>query len=141
MSQYLHKAITIACEAHQGQSSINGEPYILHPLRLLIKAKSNEEKIIAALHDVIEKSNISLADLKNKGFDQNIISSIDSLSRRRSESYIEYIERLMQNKISVKIKLLDLADNIKIHSENNYNGIYDAKIIQYKNALKQIRSK
>ena len=141
MSQYLHKAITIFCETHQGQSSINGEPYILHPLRLLIKAKSNEERIIAILHDVIEKTNISLLDLKNKGFDQNIISSIDSLSRRRSESYIEYIERLMQNKISVKIKLLDLADNIKLHSENNDNGIYDVKINQYKNAIKQIRSK
>ncbi len=141
MSQYLHKAITIACEAHQGQSSINGEPYILHPLRLLIKAKSNEERIIAILHDVIEKTNISLADLKNKGFDQNIISSIDSLSRRRGESYVDYIGRLMQNRISVKIKLLDLADNIKMHSENNENGIYDVKINQYKNALKQIRSK
>jgi (p)ppGpp synthase/HD superfamily hydrolase len=141
LSQYLHKAITIACEAHQGQSSINGEPYILHPLRLLINAKSNDERIIAVLHDVIEKSNISLGDLKNKGFNQDIISSIDSLSRRRSESYIDYIGRLMQNKTSVKIKLLDLADNIKIHSENNDNGIYDAKINQYKNALKQIRSK
>tara|TARA_Y100000816_G_scaffold253449_1_gene205010 strand:- start:8 stop:433 length:426 start_codon:yes stop_codon:yes gene_type:complete len=141
LSQYLHKAITIACEAHQGQSSINGEPYILHPLRLLIKAKSNEERIIAILHDVIEKTNISLADLKNKGFDQNIISSIDSLSRRRGESYVDYIGRLMQNRISVKIKLLDLADNIKMHSENNENGIYDVKINQYKNALKQIRSK
>ena len=141
MSRYLHKAITIACDAHQGQSSINGEPYILHPLRLLIKAKSNEEKIIAVLHDVIEKSNISLADLKNKGFDQNIISSIESLSRRRGESYVDYIARLMKNNISVKIKLLDLADNIKIHSENNDNGIYDVKINQYKNALKQIRSK
>ena len=83
MSQYLHKAIIIACEDHQGQFSINGEPYILHPLRLLIKAKSNEERIIAILHDVIEKTNISLADLKNKGFDQNIISSIDSLSKRK----------------------------------------------------------
>ncbi len=141
MSQYLHKAIIIACEAHQGQSSINGEPYILHPLRLLIKAKSNEERIIAILHDVVEKTNISLADLKNKGFDQNIISSIDSLSRRRGESYVDYIGRLMQNRISVKIKLLDLADNIKMHSENNDNGIYDVKINQYKNALKQIRSK
>lgn len=141
MSQYLHKAIIIACEAHQGQSSINGEPYILHPLRLLIKAKSNEERIIAILHDVIEKTNISLADLKNKGFAQNIISSIDSLSRRRGESYVDYIGRLMQNRISVKIKLLDLADNIKMHSENNENGIYDVKINQYKNALKQIRSK
>ena len=141
MSQYLNKAITIACKAHQGQFSINGEPYILHPLRLLVKAKSNEERIIAVLHDVIEKSNISLADLKNKGFDQNIISSIDSLSRRKSESYFDYIGRIMQNRISVKIKLLDLADNIKIHSENNDNGIYDVKINQYKNALKQIRSK
>ena len=141
MSQYLHKALTIASEAHQGQFSINGEPYILHPLRLLIKAKSSEERIIAVLHDVIEKSNFSLADLKNKGFDQNIISSIESLSRRRGESYVDYIARLMKNNISVKIKLLDLADNIKIHSENNDNGIYDAKINQYKSALKQIRSK
>ena len=141
MSQHLHKAIIIASEAHQGQSNINGEPYILHPLRLLIKAKSDEERIIAVLHDVIEKSNISLAELKNKGFDQNIISSIDSLSRRKSESYIDYIGRLMQNRISVKIKLLDLADNIKMHRENNKDGIYDAKINQYKNALKQIRSK
>ena len=141
MSQYLHKAIIIACEAHQGQSSINGEPYILHPLRLLIKAKSNEERIIAILHDVIEKTNISLADLKTQGFNQNIISSIDSLSRRRGEPYVDYIGRLMQNRISVKIKLLDLADNIKMHSENNDNGIYDVKINQYKNALKLIRSK
>ena len=106
MSQYLHKAITIACEAHQGQSSINGEPYILHPLRLLIKAKSNEERIIAILHDVIEKTNISLADLKNKGFNQNIISSIDSLSRRGSESYFEYIERLMKIKFLLKLNYL-----------------------------------
>ncbi len=141
MSQYLHKAITIACEAHQGQSSINGEPYILHPLRLLVKAKSNEERIIAVLHDVIEKSNFTLADLKNKGFDQNIISAIDSLSKRRSESYIDYIGRLTQNRISVKIKLLDLADNIKLYSENNDNGIYDPKINQYQNALNLIRAK
>ena len=47
----------------------------------------------------------------------------------------------MQNKISVKIKLLDLTDNIKMHSENNKDGIYDAKIIQYQNALNLIRSK
>ena len=141
MSQYLHKALTIASEAHQGQSSINGEPYILHPLRLLIKSKNNEERIIAVLHDVIEKSNIRLSDLKNRGFDQNIISSIDSLSRRKSESYSDYIVRIMQNRISIKIKLLDLADNIKMHRENNENGVYDAKINQYQNALKQIKSK
>tara|TARA_B100000575_G_scaffold222409_1_gene182815 strand:+ start:53 stop:478 length:426 start_codon:yes stop_codon:yes gene_type:complete len=141
LSQYLHKALTIASEAHQGQSSINGEPYILHPLRLLIKSKNNEERIIAVLHDVIEKSNIRLSDLKNRGFDQNIISSIDSLSRRKSESYSDYIVRIMQNRISIKIKLLDLADNIKMHRENNKNGIYDAKINQYQNALKQIKSK
>jgi len=141
LSQYLHKALTIASEAHQGQSSINGEPYILHPLRLLIKSKNNEERIIAVLHDVIEKSNIRLSDLKSRGFDQNIISSIDSLSRRKSESYSDYIVRIMQNRISIKIKLLDLADNIKMHRENNENGVYDAKINQYQNALKQIKSK
>tara|TARA_B100001564_G_C20618151_1_gene660955 strand:+ start:1105 stop:1530 length:426 start_codon:yes stop_codon:yes gene_type:complete len=141
LSQYLRKAIRISSEAHHGQSSVNGEPYILHPLRLLIKSKTNEERIIAVLHDVIEKSNIRLTDLKSRGFNQNIISAIDSLSRRRSESYIDYIGRLMQNRISVKIKLLDLADNIKMHSENNKDGIYDVKINQYQDALKLIRSK
>ena len=141
MSQYLHKAITIASEAHQGQSSINGEPYILHPLRLMIKSKSNEERIIAVLHDVIERSNIRLSTLKSRGFHQNIINAIDSLSRRKGEPYFDYIRRLMQNKISVKIKLLDLIDNIKSHSKNNKDGIYDAKISKYQNALELIRSK
>ena len=47
----------------------------------------------------------------------------------------------MQNKISVKIKLLDLIDNIKSHSKNNKDGIYDAKISKYQNALELIRSK
>ena len=107
----------------------------------MIKSKSNEERIIAVLHDVIEKSNIRLSNLKNRGFHQNIISAIDSLSRKKGEPYFDYLKRLMQNKISVKIKLLDLADNIKSHSKINKNGIYDAKINKYQNALKLIRSK
>ena len=107
----------------------------------MIKLKRNEERIIAVLHDVIEKSNIRLSNLKSRGFHQNIINAIDSLSRRKSEPYYDYIRRLMQNEISVKIKLLDLADNIKSHSENNKDGIYDAKINKYQNALKLIRSK
>jgi len=61
----LEKALTIAYTAHAGQVDKAGEPYILHPLRVMLKMRSDEEKIVALLHDVVEDTDITLADLTN----------------------------------------------------------------------------
>ena len=52
----LQRAIEIAVEAHKGQTDKAGMPYILHPLRLMFQMKTDNEKIAAVLHDVVEDS-------------------------------------------------------------------------------------
>ena len=58
----LHRAISIAVEAHQDQYDKGGHPYILHPLRVMNALKTTEEMIVGVLHDVVE-------DCSDKGFD------------------------------------------------------------------------
>ena len=50
----LEKAIAIAAEAHAGATDKAGAPYILHPLRVMLKVKSPDARIVAVLHDVVE---------------------------------------------------------------------------------------
>jgi (p)ppGpp synthase/HD superfamily hydrolase len=50
----LERAIAIAAEAHTGQVDKAGAPYVLHPLRMLLSLSSNDERIVAVLHDVCE---------------------------------------------------------------------------------------
>ena len=68
MINNLNKAIKLACEAHDGQFDKTGKPYILHPLRLLIKLKNIDEMQVAVLHDVVEDSDMTLEVLRKKGF-------------------------------------------------------------------------
>ena len=110
--KYLDAAIEIAIKAHSGQLDRYGEPYIFHPIRVMIKADTIENKIIAILHDVIEKSSYSAKDLRDIGFTRSIIETVVSLSRIEEESYQDYIDRVSLNQIAIKIKLLDLDDNI-----------------------------
>jgi len=49
----LEKAIKIAIEAHSGQVDKGGNPYILHPFRVMLNV-SDKAKVAAVLHDVVE---------------------------------------------------------------------------------------
>ena len=106
--KYLDAAIEIAIKAHSGQLDRYGEPYIFHPIRVMIKADTIENKIIAILHDVIEKSSHSAKDLRGIGFSGSVVDTVVSLSRIDKESYQDYIDRVSLNQSAIKIKLLDL---------------------------------
>ena len=110
----LEKAILIAVQAHKNQRDKAGETYILHPLRLMLKMDSETEMIAAVLHDVVEDSNWTLADLKREGFSEEVLSVIECLTRRDQETYEEFIERVKFNPTARKIKLADLEDNMAI---------------------------
>ena len=66
MQELLQKAISIAYNSHKNQYNVNGEPYILHPMRIMLKTKNEEQMIIAVLHDVIEKSDVEEIVVKSK---------------------------------------------------------------------------
>lgn len=110
----IEKAIQIALSAHHGQIDRGGEPYILHPLRVMLSQKSATAKICAVLHDVIEDTAVTLEDLKREGFSEEVIRAVDVLTKRDGEDYEVYIGRVIENKIACQVKLMDLADNMNL---------------------------
>jgi (p)ppGpp synthase/HD superfamily hydrolase len=88
-SGLLEKAIRIAVEAHAGQKDKSGQPYILHPLRLMVHGQTVEERITGVLHDVVEDTPWTLAALKAQGFSKAVLYALDCLTRREKEGYGE----------------------------------------------------
>jgi (p)ppGpp synthase/HD superfamily hydrolase len=50
----LEKVVAIAVEAHRGKKDQAGQPFILHPSRMMFSVETEDEQIVAVLHDVIE---------------------------------------------------------------------------------------
>ncbi len=90
----LERAIHIAIEAHKGQKDKAGAPYILHPLRVMLRLDSDVEMMAAVLHDVVEDSRWTLKGLQEEGFPAQVIETVDYLTRRKQESYDQFIDRI-----------------------------------------------
>ena len=111
----LERAIAIALRAHQGQTDRSGNPYILHPLHLMDQMDSEFERMAAVLHDVVEDTEVTLADLEAAGFPQQVTEAVRLLTHDKSAvSYQEYVRRLRHNDLARKIKLADLEHNMDI---------------------------
>ncbi len=111
----LERAIAIAAEAHAGQLDKAGEPYILHPLRVMLALETTEDRIVGVLHDVVE-DNVAwpLAALRAEGFSEAVLEAIDAVSRREGEDYAAFVHRAAQNEIGRRVKIADLADNMDL---------------------------
>jgi (p)ppGpp synthase/HD superfamily hydrolase len=110
----LEKAIKIAVEAHAGQVDKAGQPYILHPLRCMLKVETDIQRISAVLHDVVEDTNWTIEALQVEGFAVEVLTTVDCLSRREDESYDAFIERVGENKNAIAVKIADLEDNMDV---------------------------
>jgi (p)ppGpp synthase/HD superfamily hydrolase len=110
----LERALEIALQAHKGQRQKNGSPYVLHPLHLLHQVETDEQKIVAVLHDVVEDSEVTLDDLRAEGFTGSILGALDLLTRRDTDDYDVYIERIHHNELARTVKLADLKHNMDI---------------------------
>lgn len=106
-------AIEIAVNAHQGQYDKAGADYIDHPLRVMAKGHTDEERIVGVLHDVIEDSDWTFGMLQSEGFSSEIIEALKCLTKLSEyEDYDDFISRIMTNPLAVKVKLNDLEDNL-----------------------------
>lgn len=110
----IEDAIKLALEKHHGQTDKAGEPYILHPLRVMAQMQTEAEQIVGVLHDVVEDSDVTLETLRSLGYSEEIVTAIDHLSRREDESYEQFIQRIKPHPLAVRVKLADLRDNMDI---------------------------
>ena len=115
----LEDAIALAVKTHRGQKDKAGEPYILHPLRVMFRLPwdaPGAAKIAAVLHDVVEDSDgkVTPADLRDLGYAQEVVEAVELLSRRSSDTYEQFIERLLPSRIARVVKRADLEDNMDV---------------------------
>lgn len=114
MNEMLYKAAMTCLAAHRGQTDKAGEEYFQHPMRVGLRGRTSEEKIVGMLHDVLEDSPISSEDLRAEGFTEEIISAVEALTRRQDETYDDFILRCSANPLARSVKLNDLADNMDV---------------------------
>jgi hypothetical protein len=137
----LNKAIEIAAKAHAGQVDKGGNPYILHPLRVMQNFCDDGDEsaqICAVLHDVVEDTSVTLDDLRSEGFSEAIITSLDCLTKRKGESYDDFISRVLMNKLACKVKRGDLADNMNLTRIPNPTAKDEERIKKYRKAADRL---
>ena len=123
------RAIIIAAEAHAGQLDKAGAPYVLHPLRMMLRVSSTDERIVAVLHDVCEDCPGWTFDrLRAEGFSEHIIQALQSVTKRDGEDYEAFVRRAATNAIGRRVKLADLHGNsdlsrIAMPSERDFRRI------------------
>jgi len=110
----LEKAISIAVDAHRGQRDKFGGPYILHPLRVMARLDSEEEKIVGVLHDVVEDTAWTFEGLRSEGFPEPILAALDCVTKREGEKYEDFVRRSAGNPLARRVKLADLEDNMDV---------------------------
>ena len=113
----LEDAISIAADAHKRQFDKAGAPYILHPLRMMMRMTSEAAMMTAILHDVVEDSDWTLEGLREVGFSEEVLTAIDGATNRSGESYEQFIERAATNPIARQVKIADLEDNTNSNSK------------------------
>ena len=107
----LEQALELAELHHRGQVDKAGQPYIGHIRRVVGAVDSPEEKLAAALHDLLEDTPVTAADLLSRGCTPEIVRVVEALTRREDESYEDFVRRAAQDPIARVVKRADVADN------------------------------
>ena len=148
----LEKAIKIAVEAHTGQVDKGGNPYILHPLRVMLSLNTEEGRIVGVLHDVVEDcEGWNWQRLQDEGFSEDIIQALHSVSKTPEEEaeyrrlpgekldhYLEFVTRAKANKIGREVKAADIKDDLDISRIDDIIEGDINRLTRYKAALKSL---
>jgi hypothetical protein len=121
-------ASIIAKEAHKGTFRNFGAdrnlPYIVHPNRV---AESLEDPLLKSagyLHDVVEDTNITFQDLKDRGVCEEVIDVLKYVTKIEGENYRDFIARIAGNLKAMKLKVADLKDNLSSCPEGQMKDKY-----------------
>ena len=110
----LERAIELAAKAHAGQLDKAGQPYILHPLRLMLSVRTPHERMAAVLHDIVEDTPTTFDDLAAEGFPAEVVAAVRALTKTGGEKRIAAAHRAAADPIARAVKLADVADNMDL---------------------------
>ncbi|CAN5173654.1 HD domain-containing protein [soil metagenome] len=130
----IEQSLAIALRAYSGKTDKAGREYILHPLRLMARMQTPVEMSVALLHDVIEDSDISAAQLLDEGIPPEVVDAVLCLTRQSTETYQDFVLRAKKNPLARKIKIVDIEDNINVLRLQSLNESDLARVGKYHDA-------
>ena len=115
-STSLEATLAFALGKHWGQVDKAGAPYILHPLRVMLRMKTDEERRVALLHDVVEDCGVTPKQLRALGLSKQEVEAVLALTKLPAEEddYQAFIRRVSTNPLATRVKLGDLEDNLDV---------------------------
>ena len=111
----LDDALVLAVEQFRGVADKAGQPYVLLLLRVMLRQTDPLARQVGVLHDLIEDTDMSLSDLRERGFAEEVVAAVDALTHREEEKYHEYVLRLVKCELALPVKLADLEDNYSLN--------------------------
>lgn len=135
----LDLALSIAVTAHAGHEDRSGRPYILHVLNVVLGCVSDDDAmVVAALHDVVEDSPMTLDGLRSAGFSERIVEAVDAISRREGETYEDYIERVVKVPLARQVKKVDLEHNMDVRRLPQFTQKDATRLDRYRKAWDRV---
>lgn len=138
MQELLEKSIIFATEKHIGQVDKSGQPYILHPLRVMNNCPNIEAKIVAVLHDVLEDTNTTKEDLL-EFLPKYLVTAIIAITKVENEAYEDYLKRVGNNYYATQVKLMDLKDNMNLDRLNKIEMKDMKRYLKYRKAMEYLK--
>ena len=134
------RAILLASDAHRGQYDKGGLPYITHPLHVADQMKTEDECVVALLHDVMEDTGLTEFNLKEWGISDRQIAALKLLCHDESVPYLEYIQRIRIDPIATAVKIEDLKHNSDLTRLNSVTQEDLERVEKYKEALRILQA-
>jgi (p)ppGpp synthase/HD superfamily hydrolase len=109
----LQRAIELAVRAHKDQEDPPGEPYIIHPMRVMLSLPEDDHprRMVGILHDAVERGSLTLKRLRQERFAKEVIRGVELMTRTKDVSYADYVVRLKKHRLARAVKIADLMDN------------------------------
>ncbi len=137
----LTTAIRIAVEAHADTMDKAGrEPYILHPLRVMMAQTSEVTRIVGVLHDVVEDTDVTFEDLAAAEIPQAAVAALRLLTKPHGADYQAYVEKIKPNPIARAVKLADLEDNMNVRRLDVVDDTVRERLSKYLRAWETLTS-
>lgn len=134
------KALKLCFEAHNEQVDKTGLPYVFHPFHLAEQMQDEISTVCALLHDVVEDTDITLSDLADMGYPDEVIEVLRLLTHDPSVPYMDYVAKIAENQVAKRVKIADLthnSDNTRLDYIDEYAK---ARCEKYKRALELLNS-
>ena len=129
------KALKLCFKAHRDQIDKSGMPYVFHPFHLAEQMDTEESTIVALLHDVVEDTEYTLADLAAMGFPNSVIEALALMTHDPEVPYMEYVKGISVNPLASKVKLADLQHNSDLYRLDNVTEKEIKRVEKYRKAI------